>query len=179
MEPDAESISEPPNPTNAYPPSRGYNLRHSRNGIVMNTTHNKFQACLGTIPGTSTYTIHLDFGIVLRNGYGTTTYPPTKLLVSPLEQHRIVSRSFLRSSLFTEVTIPRSRKTYPLYLKMPYKALPETPPNIPQTLATDTIRSTHKLLLYFWGYSLPTHSNATHFCNVTTGYIQLTNYSKQ
>ena len=74
-------------------------------------------------------------------------YPPTKLLVLLLEQHRITSHSI---PVIFQIEIPCSRNTYPVCpSSMPYVALPQTFPKIPKSLATDTKRSTKKLSLLF------------------------------
>ena len=90
-----------------------------------------------------------DFGKVLRNGYGTFTYPPTKLLVPLLEQHSIANNSALVIFQIAEIQTTRSRNTYLAYPSMPYGALPETFPEFPRILATDGIRSTYKVSLIF------------------------------
>ena len=118
------------------------------NGNATTTTDINFQAYIGTVPGTFTYTLR-GFWKVLRNGYGAIIYLPTKLIVSRLEVHRFFDHSFLVISPTTEVDFPRSRSTYPVYPSMVYGELPKTPPKIPKVLDTLTIRSTHKLLLLF------------------------------
>ena len=77
-----------------------------------------------------------------------------------------------------EFEMPSYRNTYPVYPSMADGALPETFPEVSKNMATDTMRSTFKLFPKFWGYVLATYSNTNQLCKVTTGYIQLTEYSK-
>ena len=118
------------------------------NRIAMTTTDIKLQICLGMVPGAATYTIR-GFWKSLRNSYGALTYLPTKLLVSLLDQHSIAGHSVLVIFQIAEIETPYSRNTYPVYPSVRYGALPDTFPKIPKILATDTIRSTHKLFLIF------------------------------
>ena len=124
------------------------------------------------------HTPYVDFGKVLRNAYGALTYLSRKFPVSHLEQHRIATQSVLVIFQIAEIETPCSRNTYPACPSMPYGALPETFPKIPQILATDAKRSTYKLSLFFWSYILATYSSTIQLCKVTTGYTQLTKYSK-
>ena len=80
---------------------------------------------------------------MLRNAYGTFTYPPTKLLVPLLEHHSIANNSALIFFQIAEIQTPRSRNTYPMHPSTSYGAVPETLPEIPKILATDTIRITY------------------------------------
>ena len=84
----------------------------------------------------------MDFSKVLRNVHGAPTYRPRKLLVSPLEQHRITSNLALEIFQIAEIQTPRSKNTYLVYPSMSSGALPETFLEIPRTLATDAIRNT-------------------------------------
>ena len=121
---------------------------------------------------------HVDCGKVLRSGYGTLSYPTTKPLVQLLEQHSITRNLVLVISQTAKIQTPRSRNTHLVYPSMSSGALPETFLKSPRMVATDTIRSTHKLSLIFWGNTLATHSNTTQLCEMTTGYGQLTIHSK-
>ena len=121
---------------------------------------------------------HMDCKKVLRSGYGTLTYPTTKPLVQLLEQHSITSNLVLVISQTAKIQTPRSRNTHQVYPSMSSGALLETFLKFPKMVATDTTRSTYKLSLIFWGYTLATYSTTTQLCEVTTGYRQLTIYSK-
>ena len=92
---------------------------------------------------------HADSGKVLRSGYGTLTYPTTKLLVQLLEQRSITRNLVLVISQIAEIQTPRSRNTHLVYPSMSSGALPETFLKIPKMVSTDTIRSTYKLYLIF------------------------------
>ena len=84
----------------------------------------------------------MDFGKKLRNAYGAPTYRPTKLLVSPLEQHRITSILALETFQIAEIQTPRSRNAYLVYTSMSSGALPETFQEIHKVLDTDGYQST-------------------------------------
>ena len=121
---------------------------------------------------------HVDCGRVLRSGYGTLTYPTTKPLAPFLEQHSITRNSVLRFFQIAETQTLCSRNTYLLYPSMSSRALPEAFLKSPKVVTTDTKQSTYKLSPKFRGYTLATYSNTTQLCEVTTGYKQLTIYSK-
>ena len=137
--------------------------------ITMTITDTKSQVHFGVHPEQLRIQ-NVDFGKVLRNGYGTLMYPPTKPLVPHPEQHSTTSNSVVVILQIAEIKTPRSRNTYLVYPSMSCGALPETFPKIPKMVATDTIRSTHKLSLIFWGYTLATYSSTTQLCKVTTDY---------
>ena len=61
---------------------------------------------------------------------------------------------------------------------MSSRALPETFLEIPKSLATNAIRITYKLSLILCRYILATNLSTTQLCKMTTGYRQLTIYSK-
>ena len=121
---------------------------------------------------------HVDCGNVLPSGYGTLTYPAIKPLVQLLEQHSITRNLVPVISQTAKIQTPRSNNTHLVYPSMSSGALPQTFLKFPKMVATDTIRSTYKLSLIFWGYTLAKHSNTTQLCEMTTGYRQLTIYSK-
>ena len=121
---------------------------------------------------------HVDFGKVLRSGYGTLTYPTTNLLIPFLEEHSLTSNSTLVIFQIAELRTPRSGSTYLVYPSMSSGALPETFRKFPKKVATDTIRSTYKLSLIILDYTLVTYSNTNQLCEVTAGYRHLTTYYK-
>ena len=84
----------------------------------------------------------VDFSKVLRNAHGAPTYRPTKLLVSPTEQHRNTSNLTLEIFQIAEIQTPRSRNNYLMYPSMFSETLPETFLEIPRILATDAMWST-------------------------------------
>ena len=114
----------------------------------MTTTDIKLQICRGMVPDTTTYTIR-GFQKNATNAYRAFTHLPIKLLVSLLQQHRIASHSVPLIFQNAQIETPYSRNTYPASPSMPFGALSETFQKVPKTLATDTVRSTHKLSLIF------------------------------
>ena len=102
----------------------------------------------------------------------------TKPLVQLLEQHSITKNLVLVISQTAKIQTPRSRNTHLMYPSMSSGALPETFLKFPEMVLTDTILSTYKLSLIFWGYTLMTYSTITQLCEMTTGYRQLTIYYK-
>ena len=115
----------------------------AQNQIAITTTDTKSQVYFGVHPEQLRIK-NVDFGKVLRNGYGTLMYPTKKPLLPLLKQHSTTSKSVRVFFQIAEIKTPRSRNTYPVYPSMSSGALPETFPKILKMVATDTIRRTYK-----------------------------------
>ena len=110
----------------------------------MTTIDIKLQNCLGMVPGKTTYTIRGFRKIVterLRSNYVSTHKTP--IITPGIEVLLTIHSEYF--FLKPDAANPRFSKPYLKYPKIPYGALPETPPKTPKILVSDTIRSLYKL----------------------------------